>query len=144
MILDEPVVTALLFEQITAFYIYIICIVVTLILLMQMMFILIRGRNLKYQQSAGNESSGVQEGSIISYLNKFSGIFLTVFSTALSQLFMRMIIENFNCDKKYEIENGCDSRLRQIAQYFSYAGIVVIFMATSFSDIFLTKLFPND
>ncbi len=103
MILDEPVVTALLFEQITAFYIYIICIAVTLILFMQMIFILVRGRNLKYQQSAGNESNGVREGSIIYYLNKFSGIFLTVFSTALSQLFMRMIIENFNCDKKYEI-----------------------------------------
>lgn len=57
---------------------------------------------------------------------------------------MRMIIENFNCDKKYEIEDGCDSKLRKIAEYFSYVSIVLIFMATSFSDIFLTKLFPND
>ena len=48
MILDEPFVTSLLFEQITAFNIYLICIGITMILFMQIVFIVVRGRNLKH------------------------------------------------------------------------------------------------
>ncbi len=74
-----------------------------------------------------------------------SGIFLIVLSTALSQLVMRLIPENFECDKNYEkINNGCDNALRSIATYCSLAEIPLILFLIVYSDIFLTKLFPNE
>ena len=103
-----------------------------------------RGRNLKMEQSEGNEAGGTDEGSIIYYMIKTSGLFLIVLSTVLSQLFIRIIPENLSCDKDYEIEQGCETTLREVAIYFSLAGIPVLFFLIIYTDFFLVKLFPDD
>jgi len=75
---------------------------------------------------------------------KISGIFLIVLSTLFSQLFIRLIPENFSCNKEYEIIEGCDTLLRSLAVYFSIAGIPILLFLILYTDFFLMKLFPDD
>jgi hypothetical protein len=75
---------------------------------------------------------------------KISGVFLIILSTLFSQLFIRLIPENFSCDKDYEIKAGCDTLLRQVAVYFSIAGIPILIFLILYTDLFLIKLFPDD
>lgn len=55
-----------------------------------------------------------------------------------------MIPENFSCDRPFEINYGCDRVIRKIAIYSSLAGIPLILFILSYSDIFITKKFPNE
>jgi hypothetical protein len=78
------------------------------------------------------------------YMIRFSGVFLIVLTTVFSQLFIRLIPENFSCDKQYEIMAGCDTTLRTLAIYFSIAGIPLLLFLIVYTDFFLIKLFPDE
>jgi hypothetical protein len=82
----------------TATGVYTFSIVTTTLMFLQTLFIVLRGRNLKIEQSEGNEANGTEEGSIMYYMIKVSGIFLIVLTTVFSQIFIRVIPENFSCD----------------------------------------------
>lgn len=84
------------------------------------------------------------ESNIMQVLTKLAGAFLIFLSTALSQLFLRIIPETFSCDKDFEIAGGCDSILRKIAIYSSIAGFPMLVSVLLISDYFITSLFPNE
>ncbi len=65
-------------------------------------------------------------------------------TTVFTQLFMRLIPENFSCDKHYEIQAGCDNILRKLAIYFSIAGIPLLLFLVLYTDFFIIKLFPDE
>jgi hypothetical protein len=77
-------------------------------------------------------------------LVKGVGVGLVFLTTALSQLFLRVIPENLQCDKDYEIIEGCDSTLRTVALYSSIAGIPLLMIMLLFTDLFITTQYPNE
>jgi hypothetical protein len=76
-------------------------------------------------------------------LIKVSGIFLTLLSSCLNQFLLRLYIEQLYCDRLYEIEGGCDSQLRQVGNYFSVVGFILLLILCLYSDFFVTKQFPD-
>lgn len=81
---------------------YLFSIGITAILFFLFLFIIVRGNILKEQQTNGEEISEA-ESSLTDMLVKGVGISLIFLTTVLSQLFMRLIPENLQCDKDYEI-----------------------------------------
>ena len=55
MVIENPIVTTKLMESMTGMGVYIFTIIMTVLLLLQTLFILIRGKNLKDEQAKGNE-----------------------------------------------------------------------------------------
>jgi hypothetical protein len=70
---------------------------------------------------------------------KASGIFLTVLSTILAQILIRIFFEFIYCDRQFEINYGCDSTMRTVGLYFSIIGIILILALVLYSDLFITK-----
>ncbi len=56
---------------------------------------------------------------------------------------VRVFLELFQCDKHYEVEYGCDKYLRQVGLYFSIPGLVFMLILVLYSDLFITKQFPD-
>lgn len=70
---------------------------------------------------------------------KFSGIFLTVLSTALFQLMLRVFLELIYCDRDFEVSYGCDAKIRTVATYFAIIGIIFMTALILYADMFINK-----
>ena len=75
---------------------------------------------------------------------KVTGILLVVLSTALSQLFMNLTLQNLSCDEDYEISYGCGEFLAKLALYFAILNVPLLLFLIVYSDVFISKLFPDE
>lgn len=140
---EKPILTTSFFTLISVKGVYLFSIGITAILFCLFLFIIIRGNILKEQQTNGEEISEA-ESALSGMLVKGVGISLIFISTVLSQLFLRVIPENLQCDKDYEIAQGCESTIRTVAVYSSIVAIPLLLIILLFTDIFITMQFPNE
>lgn len=76
---------------------------------------------------------------ILQFIIKGSGYFLVITSTALSQIFMKIVVEQFTCDLEFEIAYGCEATYRTVAVYISIVGFLFLLFLIAYSNFFITK-----
>lgn len=135
-------------------------IITTVLYFLQLVFIFYRGRQLKKMQTSGHERASLssmqnldnhnsndsksRNGAIIEFLVKASGIFLIVNVTVFNRFMLRIYAEHLYCNKKFELELGCSSQIREVGSYIAIFGFIFLLLVTLYSDLFVTKMFPDE
>ncbi len=83
------------------------------------------------------------DSEITKFLVKASGIFLIVNVTLLSRFMLRVYSEHLYCNRDFEVELGCKSKIREVGSYLSIFGVLFLILCSLYSDLFATKMFPD-